>query len=57
MRFFKLKLFNQKAEMAWDTIGKIILVLVFLVIVLVILGMILNTSFGLVDKIKSIFGG
>jgi len=53
MRQFKL---NKKA-IAWDIIGRIILVLVFLVIGLVILGLILGKSFGLIEKIRGIFGG
>ena len=47
MRFISLK-----KGIAWDTIGRLLLVLLFLIIALTILGMIIAKSGGLVEKLK-----
>lgn len=51
-----MRCFSLKKGIAWDVLGKMLLVLLFLIVALAILGMIIARSTDLVQKIKSIFG-
>jgi len=51
-----MRCFSLKKAIAWDVLGRILLVLLFLIIALVILGMIIARSTDLIQKLKSIFG-
>lgn len=47
----------KKKAVMWSTIGRILIVLATLVILLFILYKITGQSFGLIEKIKQLFGG
>jgi hypothetical protein len=47
---------NKKGDIGWDFIGKMLFYVMMLVVLLAVIGLIADKSFGVVDKLKEMLG-